>query len=106
MNEYPMAMQNPDRHGDPEGNFPPDHHQGDGVGTDAHILSLAQLHLATVTSDRIPSHPEKGEEKEVDRDGLDVGSSPKPGEEDQKKGEESEPYSFWPGKVPEVEGIL
>ncbi len=48
--------QDPDGHGYPEGDIPPNQHDRGGVSPDAHILRLAQIHLAAITADGVPAH--------------------------------------------------
>src|SRR4030042_2698979 len=90
-----QGNENADGHGDPERNLPPEHHQGDGIGANSNILRLTQFDLTTKTTNGIPTHPEKGEEEELDRHRFDKGSSSEPGKDKKKKGENGKTNLFW-----------
>jgi hypothetical protein len=91
----PYGDEDPDGHGDPERNLPPDHCQSYGIRSDPYILSFSQLHLTPITTDGIPSHSEKGEKEELDGDSLDKGSRSKPGKDQKEKGEDGKANLFW-----------
>src|SRR4030042_3893969 len=86
--------EDPDGHGDPERNLPPDHRQGDGIGANSNILRLTQLHLSPVATDGIPSHSKKGEKEKLDRHSLGKGSRPEPGKDKKEKGENGKANLF------------
>jgi hypothetical protein len=65
MKDQPTDRTGPDGHGNPEGHVPANEHYGRCIGADTHILRLAQIHLAPVSADGVPSHAIEGKHEEL-----------------------------------------